>query len=37
LAGEDVCDAEPLNGEGLGDAALGERAQDWARHAEIGE
>jgi hypothetical protein len=34
---EDVRDAEPLHREGFVEAALGECAQDWARHAEIGE
>ena len=37
MAGEDVGDDELLDGEGLGDAALGERARDGAGHAEIGE
>ena len=37
VPGEDVGDDEPLDGEGLGDAALGERARDCAGHAEIGE
>ena len=37
VPGEDVGDDELLDGEGLGDAALGERARDCAGHAEIGE
>ena len=37
MAGEDVGDDEPLDGEGRGDAALGERAAHCAGHAEIGE
>ena len=36
-AGEHVGDDELLDGERLVDAALGERAHDGARHAEIGE
>ena len=34
---EDVRDAKSLHREWFCDAALGECAQDWARHAEIGE
>ena len=37
VPGEDVGDDELLDGEGLGDAALGECARDCAGHAEIGE
>jgi hypothetical protein len=37
LTCEDVGDANSLNRERLGDAALGECAHDWARHAELGE
>jgi hypothetical protein len=34
---EDVPDTKTLNREGLDDVALGERAYDRTRHAEIGE
>ena len=34
---EHVADDEPLDGEGLGDAALGEGRDNRARHADIGE
>ena len=37
VAGEDVGDDEALDGERLGDAALGERARNGIGHAEIGE
>ena len=37
LTCEDVRDAKSLHRKWFGNAALGERAQDWARHAEIGE
>ena len=37
LTREDVCDAKSLHRKWLCDAALGECAQDWARHAENGE
>ena len=37
LTSEDVPDTKTLNREGLGDAALGERAYDRTRHAAIGE
>ena len=37
LTCEDVRDAKSLHREWFCDAALGECAQDWARHAEIGE
>ena len=37
VPGEDVGDDELLDGERLGDAALGEGARDCAGHAEIGE
>jgi hypothetical protein len=37
LTCEDVRDAKSLHRKWFFDAALGECAQDWARHAEIGE
>ena len=37
LTCEDVGDAKPLHRKWFFDAALGECAQDWATHAEIGE
>jgi hypothetical protein len=37
VPGEDVGDDQLLDGEGLGDAALGESAHHGTRHAEIGE
>jgi hypothetical protein len=37
VSGEHVGDDEPLDGERIGDAALGERARDRAGYAEIGE
>ena len=37
VAGQDVGDDEALDGERLGDAALGEGADDCIGHAEIGE
>jgi hypothetical protein len=37
LTCEDVRDAKSLHRKRFFDAALGECAQDWARHAEIGE
>jgi hypothetical protein len=37
VAGQDVSDDALLDGEGLGDTAVGERAHDWCGHAEIGE
>jgi hypothetical protein len=37
LTSEDVPDTKTLNREGLDEVALGERAYDRTRHAEIGE
>jgi hypothetical protein len=37
LTCEDVRDAKSLHRKRFGNTALGECAQDWARHAEIGE
>jgi hypothetical protein len=37
LTSEDVPDTKTLNREGLDEVALGERAYDRTRHAEVGE
>jgi hypothetical protein len=37
VAGQDVGYRQALDGKRFSVAALGERAHDWAGHAEIGE